>query len=448
MAFPENFIWGASSAAFQLEGAATEEGKGLSVWDVFCQGEGMPCGGAASAVACDHYHRYREDVALMREIGLQAYRFSISWPRVMPEGTGRVNGAGLDFYDRLVDELLGAGIQPFATLFHWDFPYALHLRGGWLNRESADWFADYVYVVASRLGDRVRQWMTLNETQIFVWLGYQTGVNAPGLKLPMPELARIMHHVQLAHGKAVQALRSAPKETAVVGIASTGDVAIPLSESIEDIDAARLAMQADDGNLFSHFLWLDPIFQGSYWPTFQNLMDAGNVIQAGDMDIIRQPIDYIGLNIYFGTVIEAGAEGKPQKAPDPIGEPVSLLQWPVRPDSLYWGARFIHERYNVPIYITENGLSNEDWVSLDGKVHDPQRIDFTRRYLQSYRRAGEDGADIRGYFHWSIMDNLEWASAMKHRFGLIHVDFQTQQRTLKDSAYWYREVIQSNGANI
>lgn len=449
--FPPSFVWGAAAASYQIEGAATEDGKGLSVWDMLCRKPGAIWEGHTGNVACDHYHRYAEDVALMQQIGLQAYRFSISWPRVLPDGVGKVSPAGLGFYDRLVDNLLEAGVAPYATLFHWDFPYALYCRGGWLNRDSADWFADYARVVVEALGDRVRDWMTLNEIQVFVGMGHLDGEHAPGDKLGMPEVLRVGHHAMLAHGKAVQAIRAASPGPCRVGWAPTTFPMIPVTESPEDIAAARMAMfsVAEEFAIWSNTWWLDPVFFGRYPEDGLRLFGAAAPpVQPGDMETISQPLDFCGFNIYQGSGVQAGPQGNPIPVPRPVGYPKTSFNWPVTPEALYWGPRFMYERYGLPLFITENGLANADWVSLDGVVHDPQRIDFTRRYLLALERAIADGVDMRGYFHWSLMDNFEWANGYRERFGLIFVDYPTQRRVLKDSARWYAEVIASNGAKL
>lgn len=449
--FPPSFVWGAAAASYQIEGAATEDGKGLSVWDMLCRKPGAIWEGHTGNVACDHYHRYAEDVALMQQIGLQAYRFSISWPRVLPDGVGKVSPAGLGFYDRLADNLLEAGVAPYATLFHWDFPYALYCRGGWLNRDSADWFADYARVVVEALGDRVRDWMTLNEIQVFVGMGHLDGEHAPGDKLGMPEVLRVGHHAMLAHGKAVQAIRAASPGPCRVGWAPTTFPMIPVTESPEDIAAARMAMfsVAEEFAIWSNTWWLDPVFFGRYPEDGLRLFGAAAPpVQPGDMETISQPLDFCGFNIYQGSGVQAGPQGDPIPVPRPVGYPKTSFNWPVTPEALYWGPRFMYERYGLPLFITENGLANADWVSLDGVVHDPQRIDFTRRYLLALERAIADGVDMRGYFHWSLMDNFEWANGYRERFGLIFVDYPTQRRVLKDSARWYAEVIASNGAKL
>ncbi len=450
MAFPKGFVWGAAAAAYQVEGAAYEDGKGLSVWDTFCKRKNAIWSAHHGDVACDHYHRYREDVGLMKQMGLQAYRLSVSWPRVIPNGTGSVNAKGLDFYSRLVDELLGAGISPYVTLFHWDYPYELYCRGHWMNPDSSKWFADYTQVVVDALSDRVKHWFTLNEPQVFIGLGHQNGIHAPGDKLDMRHLLRIGHNVLLSHGRATQVIRSRSKQAALVGYAPVAVVKSPASERPEDIKAARDAsMSCAEGNLWNNTWWMDPVYLGKY-PEDGLKVYAADLpeIGADDMATIHQPVDFCGFNIYFGDRVEADANGKTRTVEYPVGYPRTLIRWPVTPESIYWGAKFMHERYGKPIYVTENGLSNQDWIHLDGQVHDSQRIDFLTRYLREFRRAGEDGIDIRGYFQWSIMDNFEWAEGYRERFGLIFVDYPTQKRVLKDSAHWYAELIKDNGAKL
>jgi len=450
MPFRKDFVWGAAAASYQVEGAAAADGKGPSVWDEMCRVPGRIWQGQTGQVACDHYHRHAEDVALMKQIGLMAYRLSISWPRVMPEGVGPVNDKGLAFYDKLVDELLAAGIQPWVTLFHWDYPYALYCRGGWLNPASSDWFAEYTRAVVEKLSDRVRHWMTLNEPQCFIDLGHRSGVHAPGLKLGMADALLATHNVLLAHGKGVQAIRASSKRNCQVGYAPVGRGRHPASDSPADIEAARQAtfmVWAD--HLFSNTWWSDPILLGRY-PEDGLKLYAKDMpaVAAGDMETICQPLDFYGVNYYSGAPVRAGKDGRPEEVEHPDGHPQTAIRWFVTPEGLYWLARFLHQRYGKPIVITENGMSNIDWVATDGKVHDPQRIDFTRRYLLQLKRAAEDGVDVRGYFHWSIMDNFEWAEGYKERFGLIYVDYPTGKRTPKDSAWWYAEVIKSNGENL
>ena len=458
MSFPKGFIWGVATASYQIEGAADEDGKGPSIWDTFCQKEGAIWKGQSGDIACDHYHRYKEDVALMKQIGVGAYRFSISWPRVIPQGTGTINRKGLEFYDKLIDELLAAGITPYVTLFHWDYPYELYCRGGWLNQDSSDWFAEYTKVIVEKFSDRVKHWMTLNEPQVFIGLGHQSGLFPPGYQLRFAEVLTAVHNVLLAHGKAVQTIRAYSKAKCQVGLAPVGIVSIPATDSPEDIKAAKQTMfsvASKDETLFSvpsknvwnNTWWLDPIFYGQY-PKDGLELFGGDVplIRDKDMETIHQPLDFFGVNIYRGQTIHASKDGQSEIVPEPVGFPITAYTWPITPEALYWGPRYFWERYKLPIIITENGISNADWVALDGKIHDPQRIDFLNRYLLQLQKACEDGVEVSGYFQWTFTDNFEWVSGYKPRFGLVYVDYPTQERIPKDSAYWYKDVIASNGA--
>jgi beta-glucosidase len=450
MNFPPQFVWGAATSSYQIEGATAEDGRGVCVWDALCAQPGRVHGAHDGAIACDHYHRYREDVGIMRELGLRAYRFSTSWPRVIPAGIGAVNPAGLAFYDRLVDELLAAGIEPWLTLFHWDYPLELYHRGGWLNAESPRWFADYARVMVDKLSDRVTHWITLNEPQCFIGLGHQFGVHAPGEKLPLEDVLLMAHHVLIAHGQAVEVIRERAKKPPMVGWSLTGDVPVPATERPEDIEAAREAYwSVREANVWNQAWWQMPALEGCY--PEEGLRTHGAAVPAftaAQMKTIRQPLDFFGLNIYNGYLCRRGASGEVEKLPWPAGSPQTQNNWYVVPETMRWAARLAHERSGLPVVVTENGMAAHDWVDLDDTVRDPQRIDYLRRYLQELHRAIEDGVPVLGYFAWSLLDNFEWAEGYRHRFGLVHVDFATQRRTLKDSARWYREVIRSNGANL
>jgi len=450
MSFPKEFTWGAASASYQVEGAAFEDGRGLSVWDMMCRTPGKIANNDTGAVGCDHYHRWQEDVGLMRNIGLQSYRFSVSWPRVMPAGTGAINAKGLAFYDRLVDALLAADIQPWVTLFHWDYPYELYLRGGWLSPDSPKWFADYTRVIVDKLSDRVKHWMTHNEPSCVIGLGHQNGDHAPGVRLGFPEILRAVHHTLLAHGQSVQTIRAYAKQKPVIGFALCGRVSAPDTETKADIAAARHHMyEMYNKDVWNYALWSDPMLFGCYPRNAIKAFGADMPrVTAAELKTIAQPVDFYGMNIYNCEVVRSGTDGAPESVPRPAGIGTTTMEWPVTPQALYWGPRFAWERYQKPIVITENGLSNTDWVALDGKVHDPQRIDFLTRYLREYRRAIHDGVKSLGYFHWSIMDNFEWAFGYKRRFGLIHVDYATRRRVMKDSALWYKGVIASHGASL
>lgn len=447
--FPENFVWGAATASYQVEGAWNADGKGLSVWDVFSHKPGSVVEGHTGDSACDHYHRYKEDVSLMRQLGLKAYRFSISWPRVLPAGTGTVNQAGLDFYDRLVDELLENGIDPFVTLFHWDYPYDLYCQGGWLNPCSPDWFADFTRVVVDKLSDRVQNWMTLNEPQCFVGNGHYNGDHAPGLKLTRKELLAIIHHVLLAHGKAVQVIRSRARGPVKIGFAPIAGIRLPESDDPEDVERARQKMFSTVEYPFWSIAWYsDPIFFKQYPEDGVKTIESEMpLIGAHDMEIIGQPLDFYGINIYNGqpTSVEWQQD---HRLAFPPGFPITAYYWPVTPSAMYWGAKFTWERYHCPLYITENGMANADWVCQDGRVYDLQRVDFMSRYLAELHKACAQGIDVRGYFHWSLLDNFEWAQGYRQRFGLVYVDFATQERTMKESARYYRKVIADNAVPI
>ncbi|MNW47524.1 Beta-glucosidase A [compost metagenome] len=450
MSFHQDFVWGAATAAYQIEGAAREDGKGLSVWDMCAQIPGFVKDGHTGNNACNHYYRYKEDVQLMKEIGLGAYRLSISWPRVLPDGTGRLNEKGLDFYDRLIDELLNNGITPYVTLFHWDYPHELFKRGGWLNPDSSNWFAEYTQVISDRLSDRVTNWFTQNEPQCYLGLGHSNGTHAPGLKLGHAEFLQATHNSLLAHGKAVQVLRQTSKLPCQIGYAPVGITSYPHIATAENIEAARLrTFSITEPNFWMNTWYMDPVFFGHYPEDGLRVFEPWlPTIKPGDMETICQPLDYLGLNIYHGTPVQMGVEGTPEVVPNEVGHPQTLFRWTVTPESLYWGPKLFHERYGVPIMITENGLSSMDWVSLDGRVHDAQRIDFLHRYLREYRRAAADGVPLKGYFCWSFMDNFEWAEGYNERFGLVHVDYRDGNRTIKDSGYWYKSVIESNGDNL
>ncbi len=455
--FSEDFLWGAATAAHQIEGAAEEGGRGPSIWDTYAKdkridpatGRGNVLNGDTAEVACDHYHRFKEDVALMKEMGLKAYRFSISWSRVLPEGRGRVNEEGLRFYNDLTDELTGAGIEPCITLFHWDLPQALQDIGGWANPEMPDIFAEYVKLVTEALSDRVSYWITLNEPQCHIIIGHLDGICAPKVRASCPQVFSLMHNLFLAHGKAVRVIRQYAKKKPKVGYAPNPLAFYPYRDTQEDKRAAcRKAFDADNRNLWSSTWWMDPILLGKYPEDGVKAFGEDfpkEMIKPGDMDIIAQPLDFIGCNFYQGNAVRMGENGTPLVIPKKTGFARTALKWEVTPEILKVMPEFIHERYGLPILITENGLSMTDWVALDGKVHDPQRIDFMKRYLRELDQAIEEGTPVLGYFAWSLLDNYEWSEGYGERFGMIHVDFESQKRTRKDSFYWYSEVIRSQG---
>ena len=418
--FPEQFLWGAASASYQIEGGVGEGGRGRSIWDTFSHTPGKVKRGETGDTAADSWRRWREDAALVKAMGLGAYRFSAAWPRIAPDG-GVWNPEGFAYYDRLVDTLLEAGVQPWMTLYHWDLPQALQNRGGWQNGETVDAFAAYAGEMARHFKGRVKHWFTFNEPQCFLGMGYGSGEHAPGLRLDSPSLETCWQNFRQAHILAAQCLHSADQENQV-GIASTGTVCFPASDRPEDIQAARERTFACPEGVysFSHALALDGL---------------------------TGALDFVGLNLYHGIPVRMGSRG-PEVLSHPVGGPRTAMDWPVTPEALEWGPRFLAERYRLPVYISENGLSCRDQIFLDGKVHDPQRIDFLTRYLHALSRAIAAGADVRGYFHWSLTDNFEWAEGYDQRFGLAYVDYAAGERTLKDSGYWYAETVRTNGRNL
>jgi len=452
MGFKKDFVWGAATASFQIEGGAFEDGKGLSTWDVFCERGDKVYQGHTGETACDHYHRYEEDLDLMQELGLKAYRFSLSWPRILPDGIGRVNQKGIDFYHHLIDGLIERGIEPYITLYHWDFPYELYKKGHWLNRESADWFEYYTKVVMEHFGHKVKYYFTVNEPQCFIGLGNAFGEHAPGLQLGDRDIIHMIHHTLLAHGKAVKVIREA-RPDAMIGFAPVGGIGLP--HTAEDIDLARKVTFAEgrdhipmDQLIWSSATFNDPAFLGVYPEPVRKYMDQYiNEDIDADLQVIHQPLDFMGVNIYQG--FEVGMEnGEFKRYPFKVGHATSHMGWPISEDVLYYGPKFLYERYKKPIYITENGLALPDWKGVDGKVHDPQRIDFLTRYISRYQDAVDEGVDGAGYFQWSFMDNFEWAYGYEKRFGLVHCDFETFERTPKDSYYWYKQVMKNNFAGL
>ena len=449
MGFAKDFVWGAATSSYQIEGTGRDSGKGQNIWDVFTKEPGRVYEGHTGDIACDHYHRFREDVAYMKELGLKGHRFSIDWSRVLPEGTGKVNEKGIDFYNALIDELLEQGIEPYITLYHWELPYDIYKRGGWMNPEIVEWFGQYARLVAERFSDRVKYFFTLNEPQCFVGLGFLQGCHAPGVKAPLRDTFEMAHNALKAHGRAVQMLRAYGKQNVQIGYAPTSGMCYPEKETPKDIEAARKALFALPDDLsnwtWNVSWWSDPVILGKYpeegMKKYEKYLP---VITDEDMKLISQPIDFYGQNIYNGRCIRMGTDGRPEEVRRPAGFPKTATNWPVTPEALYWGPKFLYERYRKPIYITENGMACHDTVSQDGKVHDPNRIDFLARYLKNLKRAAEE-IDIRGYFQWSLMDNFEWDKGYAERFGIIYVDFETQERIWKDSAYWYRDLIRRNG---
>jgi beta-glucosidase len=421
--FPRDFRWGTSTAAYQIEGAATEDGRGPSIWDTFSHEQGRISDGSTGDVACDHYHRYPEDIALMTGLGVDAYRFSIAWARIQPTGSGPVNPAGVAFYDRLVDALLAAGIDPVATLFHWDLPQALQDAGGWFNRDTAFRFADYADHVAAALGDRVKLWITLNEPFIHMVYGHGFGMHAPGETRMLGALPTA-HHQLLGHGLAVAALRA--RSASPVTIANSHSPVWVMGERDEDRAAAAYY------DALQNRLFVEPLL-GMGYPEGLDLP-----VRDGDLEAIAAPIDALGVNYYNPTGISAPTvEELPFDMVTLDGYPMTEFGWPVVPDGLRELLVDLHGRYHMPMYITENGCAYADWPD------DPRRIEYLSGHLDAVSKAIEQGADVRGYFAWSLMDNFEWAEGYTKRFGLVHVDFDTQQRTPRRSYTWYRDFIAS-----
>ena len=436
MEFPKDFLWGAASAAHQVEGAYNEDGKTLGIWDALHEGHIKHSENGYEA--CDHYHRYKEDVALMKKIGLKSYRFSISWPRVMPE-KGIINPQGLAFYSNLVDELVNAGIEPMVTLYHWNLPIWAYNEGGWENEALSDIFVDYVKVVVEKLSDRTKYWLTFNEPQCFIGFGYCYGTHAPFLK--NSKLAGVLsRNVMLAHGKAVKAIRSYAKLKPIIGMAPTGGGLTPLTNDEKGLQKALEGTYTLEPGALSNTWWMDPIILGKIPEPLQKY------ISDEDIKVICQPLDFFGFNIY-GSSNSAEQEGvkNPEVYP---GMPRTSLNWAITPEVLYWLPKFHYERYHLPILITENGMANIDFEMLDGKVHDPQRIDYIHRHLLNLKRVMDEGVPVIGYQYWSLTDNFEWAEGYDQRFGLIYIDYRTQKRIMKDSAYYYADIIKTNGVNL
>lgn len=477
MTFPKNFIWGSATASYQIEGAVNEDGRQSTVWDEFSHWKGKVRHNANADIACDHYHRYEEDVELLSKLGIPNYRFSVAWSRVLSYESdykggavkGTINQKGLDFYNRLIDALLEKGITPYLTMFHWDLPMELERKGGWRNRDIMYWASDYAELLVKTFGDRVSNFFTINEMPCV--LGGYCGWMAPGLIVSQKEKLNIVHNILLSHGMMTQAIRSSAKAGTKIGFSHCGYAPFPLTDSPSDIEAFKKAvvlyeeskspdeksiMHKGTGIFYGDALtyWCDPIYFGHYpegaEDAFKNDMP---VIKNGDMKIISTPIDFHAQNIYQGPQI-AAPQNKEDEAqeftvvPFADGFPINAAHWPLTPRAMNYFVQYIYERYKTPIIISENGMSGTDAISSDGKCHDPLRIDFIKTYLTELNKAIKNGADVRGYFHWSLLDNFEWARGFEERFGLVHVDYTTQKRTPKDSAEFYKKVIETNGEVI
>ena len=443
LSFPKSFLWGTATSAYQIEGAWDEDGRGISIWDTFCHQPGKIYQDANGDIAADHYHRWAEDVEIMAKLGLNAYRFSIAWPRVQPNGNGAGNSKGLDFYDRLVDALLARNIQPYATLFHWDLPQHLQDNGGWASRDTTDYFAEYAAAVAERLGDRIKDWITINEPMIAAMSGHFLGEHAPGLQDPIVAL-QAGHHLLLSHGKAVQALRASLPKGARIGITLNLNPVHPASQA----EADRQAAERTDTVL--NQLFLEPLFRGQYPEEIRQIF--GPIFpqsEPGDLETISAPLDFLGINYYSRAVI--------RNDPDfPFIQGIQVLpngneysqMWEIYPPGMYEVLKRVWVDYHPRrIIVTENGVPVPDGVDFDERVRDYRRIRYLRDHLEQVHRAITDGVPVEGYFVWSLLDNFEWSFGYRMRFGLVYTDFENLRRTIKESGYWYSQVIRDNGLN-
>ncbi len=445
MKLHENIVIGAASASYQIEGAIAEDGKGKSIWDSFVEVKGNIDENENGVIACDSYHLYEEDVKCMKEMGLEAYRFSISWSRVIPQGKGDINEEGLLYYERLIDLLLSNGIEPYVTLYHWDLPQALEDKGGWENRSTSLAFESYAKLISRRFNGKVKNYFTINEPQCVVQMGYHSGKHAPGKKLSAERATVCAHNVLLAHGLAVRAIRETSTNDVRIGIASTGVMAFPQDEtSLVNVEASYQMSFITDYqgyvpfSFFNHPMFLDPIFLGHYPKDVpDNIQTIINGFDKEDFDIISSEIDVLGVNIYNGIEVDE----KGIYIPRYQGYPRTSLKWPITPQVMKWGLKHLYRRYKTPVIISENGQSCNDRIYSDGKVHDLDRIDTLQKYLESTMMAVEDGVDVKGYFHWSLTDNFEWAEGYAPRFGLVFIDYLNQDRIIKDSGRWIRDVI-------
>jgi beta-glucosidase len=438
--FPNDFLWGASTASYQIEGAWNEDNKGLSIWDTFSHKTGKVKHGDTGNVACNHYHLYKHDVVLMKELGLKAYRFSTSWPRFFPEGRGKANTKGRDFYNRLVDELLENNIEPWLCFFHWDLPQALQDKGGWTNRDMVYYYCDYSSYVAEALGDRVKHFMMLNEPNSFSILGHVLGLHAPGVQ-DISAFAATAHHLNLATGVGLERLRSQNSSWQLGTVINLQPVE-PNTDRDQDIEAAQLF------DALWNRLFLDPLYKGKYPEMVVGMLE--DYVQAGDLGQIQQPLDFLGMNLYNRILIEADPKSLVglRIAPPPPKAELTDMGWEVYPKALYNQLKDLQNNYDNPkVFVTENGAAFKDTL-VNGKVRDAQRIRYLARHLEALRRAKEEGANVQGYFVWSLLDNFEWAEGFEKRFGIVYVDYATQKRIPKDSYFWYQQTIREGGFNL
>lgn len=451
--FGKDFLFGAATASYQIEGATNEDGRGISIWDTFAQAPGKVLNNDDGLRACNHYHLYKDDVAMIKDLGIDAYRFSIGWPRIMPSGEGNINTKGVEFYDRLIDELLAKEIQPWITLFHWDLPQALQDKyGGWLSKEVSKRFAEYTTVVVNRYSDRVKHWFTINEIRCFTTIAHRLGVHAPGNILPEQQINQTVHNALLGHGLAVQAIRNNSKQPAIIGLVDNLDTYWPAIDTPENIEAARQAwLDAND-----HILL--PALTGKYSDRYLQLLgkDAPEFDEA-EMNTIATPCDFIGYNYYFGTAVRSAINSTIQLhgkdfinpgyeylniSPD---YPRTDMNWAISPKALYYALKFTQEKFpNLPIYITENGMAAADKEEVNGEVIDLSRIEYLRSHFEMLSRAKAEGVNLKGYFIWSLMDNYEWSYGYTKRFGIYRVNYTTYERKLKYSGEYYKYIMQNS----
>jgi beta-glucosidase len=439
--FPATFAWGVATAAPQIEGASTLDGKGPSVWDKFCREPGKVFNGDTLDVACEHYTRFKDDFAMMAGMGLKHYRFSLAWPRFFPAGRGKLNPKGIEFYDRLIDAMLAEGIKPWVTMFHWDLPQPLEDEGGWRVRGVVDAFSTYADTIVRAYGDRVKDWITLNEIYCFTRLGYGVGEKAPGAMEGEVVVNQTYHHALLCHGEGVRAVRQHGGDGARVGLTDNSYIPVPVTETDANIGAARQIFVRENNRI------LDPIFSGAYSAEYLAATgpDAPQ-FETADFDLISQPLDFVGLNVYTGYFVRADEAGEPEALEYPASYPEADSPWlKLNPRAMYWGPRLLAEVYGVQnICITENGAGYDDGPPENGKVLDLHRLEYVRSCLVELKRAIDDGVPVTGYFLWSLLDNFEWQDGYNRRFGITYVDFETQERTPKLSADWYSAVVEAN----
>ena len=444
-AFPNGFMWGVATASAQIEGASKEDGKGVSNWDIYPTVDGLVYQNQSGDDGCDHYHHMKEDIALLGELGVNHYRFSISWTRIIPNGVGKVNPKGLEFYDRLLDELEKYHIEPYVTLFHWDYPFELTKRGAWLNPDSPKWFLEYTKVVVDHFKGRVKNWITINEPPC----AFDVGGVPLQAKYSQKEKLQIIHNLLLAHGNAAKYIKDNGLR---VGTAVTFGFFAPQDDNnSSDIEAAKIAtFKYEKQNNWKVSIWIDPIVFGKYPDGYFDQNDKSEIpnITEEDMKIISTPIDYLGFNMYTGDPVTSDGKGGYKVVFHPVGTPKTNMDWNYYPKLMYWVPKMLYERYKLPLFIFENGVAITDIVSEDKKVHDSPRIEFFKQYLKTLKRAMDEGVDVRGYTLWSAMDNYEWFGGYQKRFGLIYIDYQTKERIKKDSFEFYKEVIKSNGGNL